>query len=56
MKILDYNQTEGFSGHEQIVFLEEEEGSGLTGFIAIHSTVRGPVLGGTRLLRYPNSE
>ena len=37
--------------HEQVIAFQEAR-SGLRGFLAIHSTRRGPALGGVRLLRY----
>jgi leucine dehydrogenase len=40
-------------GHEQIVFCQDEE-TGLKAIIAIHSTVLGPALGGTRMWKYNN--
>lgn len=43
------------SGHEQVVFCEDER-SGLRAIIAIHSTVLGPALGGTRFRAYPSDE
>jgi glutamate dehydrogenase/leucine dehydrogenase len=42
-------------GHEQVIAFQEAH-SGLRGFIAIHSTLRGPALGGVRLLRYQSEE
>ena len=39
------------SEHEK-VFLAREPESGYRGIIAIHSTVRGPAVGGTRLWNY----
>lgn len=45
---------EEFDNHERVIDLAED-GSGLRGFIAIHSTKKGPALGGTRMLAY-NSE
>ena len=41
-----------FRGHEQVVF-GADEASGLRCIVAIHSTVLGPSLGGTRFLPYP---
>lgn len=38
-------------GHEQVVFCEDDK-SGLKAIIAIHSTVLGPALGGTRMYPY----
>jgi leucine dehydrogenase len=35
-------------GHQQVVFVRDS-GAGLTAIIAIHSTVLGPALGGTRV-------
>ena len=35
-------------GHEQVVFIQDPK-TGLRGIIAIHSTVLGPALGGTRM-------
>jgi leucine dehydrogenase len=43
------------SEHEK-VFIGREPESGYRGIIAIHSTVRGPALGGTRLWNYANEE
>jgi leucine dehydrogenase len=40
-------------GHEQILFCSDNE-TGLKAIIAIHSTVLGPSLGGTRMWVYPN--
>ncbi|MEO8148046.1 MAG: Glu/Leu/Phe/Val dehydrogenase [Bacteroidia bacterium] len=40
-------------GHEQIVFCQDEE-AGLKAIIAIHNTVLGPALGGTRMWKYNN--
>jgi leucine dehydrogenase len=38
-------------GHEQVVFCNDKE-SGLKAIIAIHNTVLGPALGGTRMWKY----
>jgi leucine dehydrogenase len=38
-------------GHEQVIAFQDAP-SGLRGFLAVHSTRRGPALGGVRLLRY----
>jgi leucine dehydrogenase len=38
-------------GHEQVIAFQDGR-SGLRGFLAIHSTRRGPALGGVRVLRY----
>ena len=40
-------------GHEQVVFCHNKE-SGLKAIIAIHNTVLGPALGGTRMWKYDN--
>ncbi len=40
-------------GHEQLLFCNDEE-TGLKAIIAIHSTVLGPSLGGTRMWKYVN--
>jgi len=40
----------------EIVMEFKDEPTHLHGFIAIHSTKRGPALGGTRLWQYPNRE
>jgi len=40
-------------GHEQVVFCNDED-SGLKAIIAIHNTVLGPSLGGTRMWPYKN--
>jgi leucine dehydrogenase len=40
-------------GHEQVVFCHDKE-SGLKAIIAIHKTVLGPALGGTRMWKYDN--
>ncbi|EFM08398.1 Glu/Leu/Phe/Val dehydrogenase dimerization region [Paenibacillus curdlanolyticus YK9] len=42
-------------GFEQLVWCRDRE-SDLTAFIAIHSTKRGPALGGCRLWPYPHEE
>jgi leucine dehydrogenase len=44
-----------FRGHEQIVFVSEPA-SGLKAIIAIHSTRRGPSLGGCRFWAYPTED
>jgi valine dehydrogenase (NAD+) len=43
------------TGHEQVVFCQDA-GSGLRAIIAIHSTVLGPALGGTRFRPYASTE
>lgn len=40
-------------GHEQILFCNDNE-SGLKAIIAVHNTVLGPALGGTRIWAYKN--
>ena len=40
-------------GHEQVVFCQDNE-TGLKAIIAIHNTVLGPALGGTRMWKYDN--
>jgi leucine dehydrogenase len=47
-----FNPMSGF-GHEQVVFCHDHE-SGLKAIIAIHNTMLGPALGGTRMWRYEN--
>ena len=42
-------------GHEQVVFVQDS-GAGLRAIIAIHSTVLGPALGGTRMHPYATQE
>lgn len=42
-------------GHEQVVFCQDAS-SGYRGIIAIHSTVLGPAVGGTRLWNYASEE
>src|SRR5262245_20840276 len=42
-------------GHEQVIAFQDPR-SELRGFLAIHSTRRGPALGGVRLLRYASEE
>jgi valine dehydrogenase (NAD+) len=41
------------SGHEQVVVCQDDR-SGLRALIAVHSTARGPALGGTRFHPYPS--
>jgi valine dehydrogenase (NAD+) len=45
----------GENRHEQVVFCQDER-SGLKAIIAIHSTVLGPALGGTRFYPYPGEQ
>ena len=40
-----------FSGHEQVVLCRDDR-SGLRALVAVHSTARGPALGGTRFHPY----
>ena len=40
-------------GHEQILFCNDES-TGLKAIIAVHNTVLGPALGGTRMWMYSN--
>jgi leucine dehydrogenase len=42
-------------GHEQVVFCHDEP-TGLKAIIAIHNTVLGPALGGTRMWNYANEQ
>jgi len=42
-----------FLNHQQVVFCNDEE-TGLKAIIAIHNTVLGPALGGTRMWHYEN--
>ena len=42
-------------GHEQVLFCSDAP-SGLSAIIAIHSTRRGPALGGCRMWPYPSSD
>ena len=43
------------SDHEQVVFAYDEV-AGLRGIVAIHSTVLGPAIGGTRMRQYDREE
>ena len=43
------------SGHEQVMFLSDSS-CGLKAIVAIHNTVLGPALGGTRMWPYKNEE
>src|SRR3954469_5756456 len=52
MKIFD---TISSMGHEQLVMCHDPA-AGYRGIIAIHSTVLGPALGGTRFWKYGNDE
>ena len=42
-------------GHEQVVFCQDDV-TGLRAIIAIHNTVLGPALGGTRMWKYSSEE
>ncbi len=42
-------------GHEQVVFCQDEP-TGLKAIIAIHNTVLGPALGGTRMWQYTSDQ
>ncbi len=42
-------------GHEQVVFCNDEQ-SGLKAIVAIHNTILGPALGGTRMWKYNSEE
>jgi leucine dehydrogenase len=42
-------------GHEKILICQDEK-SGLKAIVAIHSTICGPALGGTRMWNYVSSE
>ncbi|MEH0158516.1 Glu/Leu/Phe/Val dehydrogenase dimerization domain-containing protein [Limibacter armeniacum] len=42
-------------GHEQVVFCHDEA-TGLKAIIAVHNTVLGPALGGTRMWMYENEQ
>ncbi len=63
VKEIDIPQTRAFSafdkiselGHEQIVYCHDEF-TGLKAIIAIHNTVLGPALGGTRMWNYNSDE
>lgn len=52
---MDLFERIGRDGHESVFFVSEPA-SGYRGIIAIHSTSRGPALGGTRMWNYDNSE
>ena len=47
--------TLGLSGHEQVVFCQDTA-TGLKAIIAIHNTVLGPALGGTRMWNYQSEQ
>ena len=46
-------ETISTSGHEEVVFCHNKD-AGLKAIIAIHNTVLGPALGGTRMWNYAN--
>ncbi|WP_281174813.1 Glu/Leu/Phe/Val family dehydrogenase [Kiloniella litopenaei] len=48
---MDVFNHEAFSGHEQVVFCQDET-TGLKAIIAIHSTALGPAAGGCRMWHY----
>ncbi len=52
---MDLTDPRGPIDHEQVVFCQDRE-SGLRAIIAIHSTVLGPSLGGTRFYPFPSEE
>ena len=52
MRIFEQMNNEG---HEQVVFVQDSD-AGLTAIIAIHSTVLGPALGGTRMYPYASED
>jgi len=54
-KIMEILEKTVNSEHEKVVFGHEPE-SGYRGIIAIHSTVCGPAVGGTRVWNYPSEE
>ncbi len=53
MTQLSFDLFSHLDGHEQVVLCRDEP-SGLRALIAIHSTARGPALGGTRFHAYPS--
>jgi leucine dehydrogenase len=52
MKVFDYMEK---YGHEQIIYFYDKA-TGLKGITAIHDTVLGPAIGGTRLFNYANED
>jgi valine dehydrogenase (NAD+) len=50
-QLMDMPVFEQFEGHEQVVFAADEA-AGLRCIVAVHSTVLGPALGGTRFRAY----
>lgn len=61
VKTMDRIQEQGIfgtlaeSGHEQVVYCQDQA-TGLKAIIAIHNTVLGPALGGTRMWNYEREE
>lgn len=55
VRALDCREVPGFDGHELVVSCTDQD-SGLRAFIAIHSTVLGPALGGCRMWSYDSDE
>ena len=51
MTLPQFDVFDHLSGHEQVLLCRDER-SGLQALIAIHSTARGPALGGTRFHAY----
>lgn len=52
MKVFDYMEQ---FGHEQVIYFYDKH-TGLKGITAIHNTVLGPAIGGTRLFNYQNED
>lgn len=52
MKVFDYMKE---FGHEQVIYFYDKH-TGLKGITAIHNTVLGPAIGGTRLFNYQNED
>jgi valine dehydrogenase (NAD+) len=50
---LEFAVFDQLAEHEQVLICQDE-GSGLRALIAVHSTARGPALGGTRFHPYPS--
>lgn len=48
----DARREESAGTHEQVLYCRDEQ-TGLRAIIAVHNTVRGPALGGTRFYPYP---
>ncbi|WP_436700685.1 Glu/Leu/Phe/Val family dehydrogenase [Nocardioides sp. BYT-33-1] len=53
LAVFDRSDDLATAGHEQVVFCRDDR-TGLRAIIAIHSTVLGPALGGTRFKAYPH--